>query len=596
MRNQKRQFGLLLLSGFGVSACGGGGGGTAMGQSIPPASSPTPSRELRPVLNFANAVDGWINSGRLTVPLSGAKTVEVVIGPQSYTAEVSNETWALPLTSDMARGLAQGDQTVTARSLDANGDPVAQVDLNVTIDTISPQVSLETAPVVINLAGLVQGVGFAGQTDLDGQSVTVTVGAKSVVALVQDGQWPAKLMLEAADLTGQDLTVLVQAVDQSGNLSSAQMHRISVDITAPNLQVSELGSRVVLADFDVTGQAVDDSLDAVIVQIFFDDIQLFQADVQLDDAGRFQARFAADDLAGLLDETRYEVRVTATDQAGNVTVDAQTVTLDLTAPELILDQGDRQLDATDLLDGFVLRGSTDAETGQRIVAGIAGQSIYADVEAGRFALALDPAVLATLPAGGAVPITVSATDHAGNETVKGISLTRSTAALSFDDAWQDAVLVGADVTAPLTITGRSYGISIGQDVFVTLGETGQIAQGVIYAAGGWSVTFAPFALIDLPQQSAISLQATSAGAVQTETLYYVPQGDFDLQLQAAASAFDSGVYQSRSIGAVRPSWCGGWSSSSGSRSGSGPGHWPDCFGQSIGWARGQRFFGSCCAA
>ncbi len=190
-----------------------------------------------PVLN---SPDGDLSSGDVTLSGTGEPGTEIAIlvdGEQVGTTTVGSDgRWSFDTALDA------GDYSITAQTLDADGNVAAESDavsLSVADALVAPTITLPTALA----AGVValSGTGTPGSTIdimVDGESVgTTTVGA--------DGNWSFE-----ADLEGGEYELTAQAVGAGGETAVSDTTSLSI---APAIVIPT----ITLPEGDLTAGTID---------------------------------------------------------------------------------------------------------------------------------------------------------------------------------------------------------------------------------------------------------------------------------------------------------------------------------------------------
>ncbi|MFO7921460.1 MAG: Ig-like domain-containing protein, partial [Nioella sp.] len=307
------------------------------------------------LLNIAEQDEGLTISGTtdaeigqdVTVTLSRGVGMDIVANATVVEAADPpglNE-WSVTYTPEQLQDLGpETEVTVEATVDDAAGNP-AETPANATFETdfTAPTVGIDALPLggdgTLNAAESDSDLEITGTaTDTDEVAVTFN-GTELAPATVTDDSW--SVTVAAAELQDLDpeATIDVQATakDAAGNTAEEDTS-FDTDFTAPELTVDPLtiGEFLSIAEAEsavtVTGMVSGNDGEDVTVAVGDQ-----QETATVDQQGGWTATFAAGALSGL-DDGETAFTVTTQDAAGNeASVDSDAVTVDLTAPEITVD-------------------------------------------------------------------------------------------------------------------------------------------------------------------------------------------------------------------------------------------------------------------
>lgn len=419
----------------------------------------------------------------LSGTVSPGDTVNVLLNGTTYAATVDDAgNWSVTLPQTVVAGLADGPYALQIVASDVYGNTTTQ-NLPLSVDTAAPTFTVNAiaGDNIIDLAEQSQPLAITG-TGTQGDTVTVTLGGQTYNTTVgTDGQWSVTVPASTlGNLTEGNNTVTVTVTDAAGN-SAVQTPAVSVETAIDTTVIvnTVAGDDIVNAaeaqlGVNVTGSVADGSTTVV---VNFNGTN-YTATVGAD--GLWTAAIPASALAGVTDGP-YTLTVTATPTTGQpVTVD-RTVTVDLTPPALIVAtiSGDGSLNASE--QGQPLAISGTGEVGDSIRVTLNGVTYQGTVDGdGNWTVAV-PAADATALTNGTYPVTVTATDVAGNSTSANSSLAvdLTAPALSVAPIAGDGVLNVAEQAQPLTVSGtgeNGAAISVtfqGAEYLTTVGSNGQ---------------------------------------------------------------------------------------------------------------------------
>ncbi|WP_428841325.1 Ig-like domain-containing protein, partial [Cronobacter malonaticus] len=488
------------------------------------------------VIDAGERASGVTLSGTATNVTAG-QTVTITLGSDTFTGVVDSAgRWEVNLPADTLAGLTNGTYTVTAVVSDAAGNSVSldrgfSVNTDISALTVSPvtgdnRVSLDDIAGGLVLSG--SSVNFAPQTTLtitlNGKQYTATTGA--------DGSWSVTVpRADALDISDGKATLTVSGTDENGAVISGSQSFtiITTDLPAVTLNTPFTDGIISAAEVS-TGGALSGSTGVTgagqTVTVQFNG-ETYNAVV--DSSGNWSVTLPPAALQGLADGTTPLV-VTATDAVGNQNTSQSTVTVDLTAPVLTVNDitTDNIVNATEAAQPLTISGSAtpyDPQNPQTVVVQIGGQSYSALVQSdGTWSVTLPAGALTTLP-DGPVSVTATVSDAAGNTSSEKISLTLDASPVNaplvaVNTVATDNFINAAEAQSPLQITGTTTRVEPGQTVTVTL--NGQTYTGNVQADGTWSVTVPATALAQVADgQQTIGVTVTDASGNQAFVQYPV---------------------------------------------------------------------------
>jgi hypothetical protein len=478
------------------------------------------------ITGTSDAADGQ----EVTVTLSGA-----VGTPVTATGTMQGGAWTANFTPAQADDLSGWPEVDVAATVEDTAGNEGQATAGFDTDLDPPTVTIDTLPVGID--GVLSGAENATDLEITGTAtdtdqVTVTFnGAELAPANVSGGAW--SITIPSATLQGLDpeATIQVSAAveDDAGNTDEAD-RSFATDFTPPSLTVDplEIGGflNIVEASGDVTltGTVAGNDGEDVTVSV---DGQEVTASV--DAQGDWTATFAAGALAALSDgETEFSI--STQDAAGNpATTTSASFTVDLTPPEITVDDPPTQPFVLDVAeredaDGF---GFTTSESGNETVTltfTSAGGSVDLTLTetlgnipetGGVFDFPLTPADLATLEDQTDYTVEIGITDAAGNTVADGFDLsTDFEPSINLDAIGDEGVLILDDIDPNnVSVSGTTSGVEVDQAVTVTIrDEAGNSIftnnTAIVQGDGTWS--------LDLPSATVEALDAGQTYDVQAD--------------------------------------------------------------------------------
>ncbi len=490
-----------------------------------PATQPTLS-----VDGAAFAVNGIVDAAELQQPqtLTGTTTnveqgqqVIVTLNGASYSGVVdASGAWSVTLPAGAFAGLNDGSQTLSVSVDDAAGNS-ASADVAYQINTSAS--SIAVAPITgdnyLNAAEAAAGFAISGSTSnvAAGTLVTVTLNGVAYSAAVNaDGSWSAAVPAGALNgVPDGALTLATSVVDAAGNTvtSSGTLNLLVATPPQPTLNPAfgdgSLNAQDVTAVGTLTGSS-GIAGDGQNVSVLLNGVSYSGT---VDSAGNWSVSLPADALAAL-PQGNNAYSVTLTDIAGNSATADGSVLVDTAAPTLSVNppSGDGVLNAAEVTQPLDLTGSSDPNA--QIVASFNGATYSTTADAnGNWTLTLPATAFGGL-VDAAYPLSVSATDGAGNITSSDTTLAVKASAASLPvltvDAFAgDNIIDGAERQTDQLLSGTAANVEPGQIVTVTLGT--QVFTAQVQASGSWSLTVSAGALQQIADgTSTLSVAVTDA--------------------------------------------------------------------------------------
>ncbi|MEG5548519.1 Ig-like domain-containing protein [Enterobacter wuhouensis] len=445
------------------------------------------------VINGSEAAAGVDISGTTTAEVG--QTVTVTLGGKSYTAQVQQGgVWSVNVPGTDLSALADNGYTVQVSVSDAAGNP-GSAGKAITLDTTPPTVSFNVVAGddVINSVehGQAQIVSGTATGASVGDKLVITVGSNQYTTTVDaSGKWsvgvPASVISALNDGT---VTISATITDGAGN-SSTQTHDVVVNTASVALTVNtvsgddvinatEAGSSLVISGSSAqfaSGTQVTVTLNG----------KTYTATIQND--GTWTTTVPVADVGALADGASYQVTVSAQDSVGNSASATHGISVDTTAPVVSIAtlSGDDMLNALEAQQPLTVHGSSSAEAGQTVTVTLGGKTYTAVVaNDGTWTLDVPAADLAALSQG-ALTVTASVNDRAGNGGQTTHTLTVDTVAptVTIGTVADDDIVNNAEQLAGQTISGTT---TAEQGQTVTVSFNGHSYQATVAANGTWSV-------------------------------------------------------------------------------------------------------------
>ncbi|HAS0759391.1 TPA: Ig-like domain-containing protein [Enterobacter hormaechei subsp. xiangfangensis] len=445
------------------------------------------------VINGSEAAAGVAISGTTTAEVG--QTVTVTLGGNSYTAQVQQGgVWSVNVPGTDLSALADNGYTVQASVSDAAGNP-GSAGKAITLDTTPPTVSFNVVAGddVINSVehGQAQIVSGTATGASVGDKVVITIGSNQYTTTVDaSGKWsvgvPASVI---SALTDGTVTLSATITDSAGN-SSTQTHDVVVNTASVALTVNTLSGDDVIDAAEAGASLVINGSSAQFASGTQVTINLngksYTATIQSD--GSWTTTVPAADVGTLADGASYQVSVSAQDSAGNSASATHTISVDTSAPVISVNtlSGDDVLNAAEAQQALTVQGSSSAEAGQTVTVTLGGKT-YTALVANDGTWTLDvPAVDLAALSQGALTVTASVNDKAGNsgQTTHTLTVDTIAPAVTISTVADDDIVNNAEQLAGQTISGTT---TAEQGQTVTVSFNGHSYQATVGADGSWSV-------------------------------------------------------------------------------------------------------------
>ncbi|EPV8682251.1 Ig-like domain-containing protein [Enterobacter hormaechei] len=445
------------------------------------------------VINGSEAAAGVAISGTTTAEVG--QTVTVNLGGNSYTAQVQQGgVWSINVPAADLSTLADNGYTVQVSVSDAAGNP-GSAGKAITLDTTPPTVSFNVVAGddVINSvehgqAHVISGTATGASV---GDKLVITIGSNQYTTTVDaSGKWSVGVPAsDISALTDGTVTLSATITDSAGN-SSTQTHDVVVNTASVALTVNTLSGDDVINAAEAGASLVINGSSAQFANGTQVTITLngksYTATIQSD--GSWTTTVPAADVGTLADGASYQVSVSAQDSAGNSASATHTISVDTTAPVISVNtlSGDDVLNAAEAQQPLTVHGSSSAEAGQTVTVTLGGKTYTALVaNDGTWTLDVPAADLANLSEG-ALTVTASVNDKAGNngQTTHTLTVDTVAPAVTISTVADDDIVNNAEQLAGQTISGTT---TAEQGQTVTVSFNGHSYQATVAANGSWSV-------------------------------------------------------------------------------------------------------------
>ncbi|HCM9219682.1 TPA: Ig-like domain-containing protein [Enterobacter hormaechei subsp. steigerwaltii] len=445
------------------------------------------------VINGSEAAAGVAISGTTTAEVG--QTVTVNLGGNSYTAQVQQGgVWSINVPAADLSTLADNGYTVQVSVSDAAGNP-GSAGKAITLDTTPPTVSFNVVAGddVINSVehGQAQVISGTATGASVGDKLVITIGSNQYTTTVDaSGKWSVGVPAsDISALTDGTVTLSATITDSAGN-SSTQTHDVVVNTASVALTVNTLSGDDVINAAEAGASLVINGSSAQFANGTQVTITLngksYTATIQSD--GSWTTTVPAADVGTLADGASYQVSVSAQDSAGNSASATHTISVDTTAPVISVNtlSGDDVLNAAEAQQRLTVHGSSSAEAGQTVTVTLGGKTYTALVaNDGTWTLDVPAADLANLSEG-ALTVTASVNDKAGNngQTTHTLTVDTVAPAVTISTVADDDIVNNAEQLAGQTISGTT---TAEQGQTVTVSFNGHSYQATVAANGSWSV-------------------------------------------------------------------------------------------------------------
>ncbi|EPL4525211.1 Ig-like domain-containing protein [Enterobacter asburiae] len=445
------------------------------------------------VINASEAAAGVAISGTTTAEVG--QTITVTLGGKSYTAQVQQGgIWSVNVPGTDLSALADNGYTVQVSVSDAAGNP-GSAGKAITLDTTPPTVSFNAVAGddVINSVehGQAQIVSGTATGASVGDKLVITIGSNQYTTTVDaSGNWsvgvPASVI---SALTDGTVSLSATITDSAGN-SSTQTHDMVVNTASVALTINTLSGDDVINAAEAGSALVINGSSAQFASGTQVTVTLngksYTATIQSD--GSWTTTVPAADVGALADGASYQVSVSAQDSAGNSASATHGISVDTTAPVVSIAtlSGDDMLNALEAQQPLTVHGSSSAEAGQTVTVTLGGKTYTATVaNDGTWTLDVPAADLAALSQG-ALTVTASVNDNAGNNGQTTHTLTVDTVAptVAISTVADDDIVNNAEQLAGQTISGTT---TAEQGQTVTVSFNGHSYQATVGEDGSWSV-------------------------------------------------------------------------------------------------------------
>jgi len=515
------------------------------------------SPEIQPALTIDSSTfagDGIVTAAEQLQPITvrgsssnveaGQQVIISLNGTEYSGVVAASGNWSIILPAGALAELGEGNQTLNVSVINVVGN-TASSPLNFSVDNTLPSIAL--APIsddnYLNAQEVNGAIVVSGSTSglPDGSIVTVVANGTPVSATVAaEGSW--SLTLPAGTFTGTadgPQIITVTASDANGTELATSDDTLTVvasalPVATPGVAFNDgiLNGEEASAGGVITGSTgVTGDGQTVVVTLGGSNYS-----GTVDATGNWQVAVPADILAAL-PQGNAPYTVVVSDVAGNTSQANGNIVVDTVPPVLnFITPSDGIINAAESQQPLTLTGSSEANA--LIVASFNGTTLSttADVN-GSWSLAL-PATVYTGLGNGSYPLTVTASDAAGNATTTSRDLALKVEpgtlpTLTLDAFAGNNVVDGAERLTDQRLSGTTTNVEAGQ--LVTVNIEGTVYSATVQASGAWSLTVPAGALAAINDGSASFTVAVSdvAGNTTSRDL------NFDVNSNASGLAMDA---------------------------------------------------------
>lgn len=475
---------------------------------------------------------------------AGQQVIISLNGTEYSGVVAASGSWSIILPAGALAELGEGNQTLNVSVINLVGN-TASSPLNFSVDNTLPSIAL--APIsgdnYLNALERGDAVVVNGSTSglPDGSLVTVVAnGITASTTVNADGSWSLTLPPETFS-TAADGPQTITATVSDVNGTQLATSDATLTVVASALPVATSGvafedgilnGEEAAAGGVITGSTGVTGDGQTVVMTLGGTNYSGTVDAQ----GNWQVAVPADVLAAL-PQGNAPYTVVVSDVAGNTSQANGTVVVDTVPPVLnFITPSDGIINAAESQQPLTLTGSSEANA--LIVASFNGTTLSttADVN-GSWTLEL-PATVYTGLVNGSYPLTVTASDAAGNATTTSRDLALKVEpgtlpTLTLDAFAGNNVVDGAERLTDQRLSGTTTNVEAGQLVTVTL--DGTVYSAAVQASGAWSLIVPAGALAAINDGSASYTVAVSdvAGNTTTSNL------NFNVNSTASGLAMDA---------------------------------------------------------
>ncbi len=462
------------------------------------------------------------------------------------TADAGTGAWSVTLDAADAGSLLDGGGfSVFANVTDSDGVPAPEVERPFTTDYTAPTIAIIT-PIagdgVLNIGERATDLTIEGTTNAEnGQEVTVGLNGETYTGTVSGGTWsvtvPAADMAALAD--ADTINVTADVADAAGNPATQGTASFDTDFTAPTISVGDLaglaaggeltaGALVDNAGDDLAALTVNGTSSAIGKTVTVTIGTAAATGIVAGD-GTWSADFTPATLRSELSgEASFTVSADVDDDAGNTGSASLSLDVDLSLPEITID--DPADNATLGLDeyegGLDVSGTTSTVPDGKVVtvhlvdgSDTVLYTLTPTVTGGAWSTSFDASSIAALTdeAGYTLKVSVNNGDYPVDATDSHALSSDFQPEISMTDFDNEGVLILADIDPNnVSVDGTTRGVEAGENVTVTIlddsGATFFTDTATVGADGAWSLAVPSGKVGDLEAGVTYDVQADVTNA------------------------------------------------------------------------------------
>ncbi|KIS42073.1 Ig-like domain-containing protein [Kosakonia radicincitans] len=507
------------------------------------------------IVNSAEAAGAITINGTGVYDAQHAQNIVVLVNGQNYDAILqANGTWSITLPAGALAGVPDGPVTVKVTITDYAGNSNTQT-TSFTLDASvvnAPQVQINkvSGDDFVNRSEAQGSLFITGTTTNvePGQSVTVTLNGKNYLSGVNaDGSWSVEVLPgDLADVPDGSQVVTVTVTDLAGNPASSS-HSVTFaaqPASQPTLSINTVAQDDVInalehdRPLNITGASTHLAAGSVVTVLF--NGNTYTASV--DSSGNWSITVPRADVQALSDtpaNAPYVISASASDAAQNPASATHNVTVDTSAPTLVVDVAnsflsDSRVNIAEAAVDQQISGTGTA--GETVLLTINGKTIAAVVNGqGEWTMSISSSDLKALPQGSS-QLTFSSTDEQGNTSSQSVGINVKTTGgpgITLNTMFGNNIVSISEAAAGTTLTGAASGLTNGTTVTVNI--NGQLFTGTV-SGSTWSVPIGA-GLLSTSGQFTVTVSAQDAWGNPATV-----NGNLDVVLQRPTAALTGPLF------------------------------------------------------
>ena len=445
--------------------------------------------------------DNTLNASEALLPLSihgfsrfvaTGSSVSVSFRGKSYlTTTNSDGSWTVTVPPADLTNLTNTTLLVTASTVDVNGNTIT-VEHSLNSEVLPgflPEINPLFGDDYLNAAEASSAQTISGSSGVEGagQTVNVLIGGITYTGTVDAlGNWSVSVpSATLQNLPQGPNTVSVTLGDNAGNSVKVDTD-FTVDTVVPVVTLDPVAAdnRINLEEQNEIQTIGGSGTQGDRISVTLNN-QTY--DVVVDGTGHWEIELPVNVLKALT-ASSYELQVTSTDEAGNVTTVVRTIEVDITPPPVTVNAvSGGYINAAESIQPLTVTGT--GEAGNVIRVELAGTTVTTVVGADGSWSALIPGNVVAGVTDGDYTLSVTAVDPAGNTTITSTPLVVDTGVPSIvvNNVTPNNSVDGAEQQVDQMITGTASNVEAGQTLTLTLSGNGATytTTALIQSGGGW---------------------------------------------------------------------------------------------------------------